>query len=514
MKKRINDDFGKIRRELGEKSIKIFAELYFRHYLDQSMCDFHEQLYQLLYSMAHKRDERIAVAAPRNSDKSSIVSLIYPIWSICYGKEKFIIILSDTKDKAVEFLSHIITEFETNKELAKDFPEARGVNPKYWKRDEIVTRNDIKIMVLGSEQKIRGRRKREARPSLIILDDVENEANTLTVEARDKLFNELFSKAVLKAGARGTNVIVIGTILHYDSLLAQLTDSSKMHGWIKYVYKSVLSWATHQDLWQQWSAVFNYREDYLGKRGKEAALVFFRGNQEKMLEGTKVLWPERESYYDLMVMREQEGELSFDSEKQNNPIDLKNCCFNPEEQYCWGDQFSGEEDLLSALDLRLFAGCDPATGESMKRGDYSAIVTIGRDPKTGIMYVLDADIAKRKPDALMETILTYCQIRRYTKFGIENNGFQDMIKVELERRAAQRNIYAPVKGIKNTTDKISRILSLQPLIKSGRLRFSKKHTILLEQLRYFPKGRYDDGVDALEMACRIARERGLATVYI
>ena len=114
----------------------------------------------------------------------------------------------------------------------------------------------------------------------------------------------------------------------------------------------------------------------------------------------------------------------------------------------------------------------------------------------------------------METILTYCQMRRYTKFGIEINGFQRMIKDEFERRAAQRNIHAPVREIKNTTNKISRIMSLQPLIKSGYLRFSRKHTVLLEQMRYFPKGRHDDGIDALEMACRIARERGFATVYI
>ena len=105
-------------------------------------------------------------------------------------------------------------------------------------------------------------------------------------------------------------------------------------------------------------------------------------------------------------------------------------------------------------------------------------------------------------------------MRHYSKFGIENNGFQDLIKRELERRAAERSIHAPLEGIKNTTDKVSRILSLQPLIKSGYLRFSKKHTVLLEQLRYFPKARHDDGPDALEMAVRIAREPGKVTCVI
>jgi predicted phage terminase large subunit-like protein len=217
-----------------------------------------------------------------------------------------------------------------------------------------------------------------------------------------------------------------------------------------------------------------------------------------------------------MVMREQEGENSFDSEKQNNPIDLRDCNFNPEEFTYYDDDFSSKEELIKMIGsvFKLFAGCDPATNESVRHGDCSAIVTVGLDSKTGIMYILDADIAKRTPDVLMETILTYCQLRRYRKFGIESNGFQELIKRELERRAAKRNIYAPLEGVKNTTDKVSRILSLQPLIKSGYLRFSRKHKMLIEQLRYFPKGRYDDGPDALEMACRIAKERKKARAIL
>ncbi|MFQ8732058.1 MAG: hypothetical protein ACLSAC_17470 [Enterocloster bolteae] len=39
-----------------------------------------------------------------------------------------------------------------------------------------------------------------------------------------------------------------------------------------------------------------------------------------MLKGTEVLWEEKLSYYDLMKMRIDEGEASFNSEEQNEPI--------------------------------------------------------------------------------------------------------------------------------------------------------------------------------------------------
>ena len=57
----------------------------------------------------------------------------------------------------------------------------------------------------------------------------------------------------------------------------------------------------------------------------------------------------------------------------------------------------------------------------------------------------------------------------------------------------------------HSTDKVGRIKSLQPLIASGRIRFSKKHRLLLEQLRQFPKAAHDDGPDALEMAVAASR---------
>ncbi len=34
----------------------------------------------------------------------------------------------------------------------------------------------------------------------------------------------------------------------------------------------------------------------------------------------------------------------------------------------------------------------------------------------------------------------------------------------------------------------------------------RKHTLLIEQCRFFPKGKHDDGPDALEMAVRMAGE--------
>jgi len=47
------------------------------------------------------------------------------------------------------------------------------------------------------------------------------------------------------------------------------------------------------------------------------------------------------------------------------------------------------------------------------------------------------------------------------------------------------------------------------LVFGGRvtIKFAKFLRLLLEQMRYFPKGKYDDGLDALEMAVQVAEEK-------
>jgi phage terminase large subunit-like protein len=63
------------------------------------------------------------LAAPRGYAKSTIVSFLYVIWSLCYGKEHFILLLSATAKQAQKLLSNVSTVLETNSLLRADFPE-------------------------------------------------------------------------------------------------------------------------------------------------------------------------------------------------------------------------------------------------------------------------------------------------------------------------------------------------------------------------------------------------------
>jgi predicted phage terminase large subunit-like protein len=81
-----------------------------------------------------------------------------------------------------------------------------------------------RITAASSEQSIRGIRHGQHRPDLIILDDVEDSNSVKTLEGRDKTYNWLMSE-IIPAGDRNTKIVVIGNLLHEDSLLMRLKEN-------------------------------------------------------------------------------------------------------------------------------------------------------------------------------------------------------------------------------------------------------------------------------------------------
>jgi len=513
-----NNDYAAIDRQLIRRRRKMyrkfskFRSYYLRHHHEVPDAPFHLALVEKLEEISRKRSSKIALAAPRGSAKSTIIALEYLIYSICYHTEDFIVIVSNTAEHAAEALQNLKRELEGNDLLRHDFPEVcelgKKPQPIRWSQKEIITKNNIKVIALGIGQNIRGKRHGQYRPSLVILDDLEGNDAVQNEDSRFKL-KDWFEKSVLKVGHNRTNFIFTGTIHHYGSLLAQYTNPKQVPGWDSSIHRSVIKWSEAITEWELWTNIYCQNQEYEGNSGPEAALAYFKANQDKMLAGTEVLWPQRASYYELMVTREREGRLSFDSELQNEPVNPRDCFFNIDELHFWDDKYADGAQLIKSIPYPLiYAACDPSMGKDKSRGDFSAIITGVWDSTAKTLYVLDVDIARRQPENLIETLLDYRRLRDFRMLGVESNNFQELVIRALEQRAAERGISCPIKGIDNRKDKISRIQALQPYIKSGKLQFHHKQRALLEQLKYFPKGQHDDGPDALEMLFQLASQQG------
>lgn len=509
------------RRQTASQSPCAFAQVYLSNHLRLPPSRMHEDLYKMLFDATIQRTQRVAVAAPRGHAKSTVVSLAYVLWTILYDHEKFILLVSATKEQAVQLLKNIKDEIQNNNRLLMDFPEVchrpgASSTPKPWRDNNIALRNGSMIRVIGAGQAIRGVKHGPHRPGLIVVDDLENQEQCESAEQRHKL-RDWFEKTLLKTGDERTNVIVVGTILHYDSLLANLTHpvpgAGKGVGWKSKIYRAIESFSDHPELWEKWEAIRFGDEEYDRSTGPRKALLFYEDHMKQMLLGTQVLWPHREDYEALMILRADEGRISFQSEKQNEPLDPEQCIFSDDSFKYWDDEYDSADELLRALGNNrwIIGACDPSLGRRGGRGDYSAIITIAKDPRTNTLYVIDANITRRKPDETIEHIVKLTQTFRYWMFAFEANQFQQVMIDQLRTRVSSAGINLFIKPVTNTQNKQARIEGLEPLITSGKLRFSRRHKLLLEQLRQFPLGAHDDGPDALEMAvtkaveCRPAR---------
>ena len=502
-----------LRRKLGAIDMEFFGRASFPHYFSRPSPEFHRELdaiwqqgvlkgrYPLTAAdtktISRLPGVRRAVAAPRGHAKSTNLTFKGTMHSTLYGYKHYPIIISDSSEQAEGFLDNIRVEFEENTAILEDFGPLAG---SVWRSNVLVTKTNIKIEAIGSGKKIRGRKHRTWRPDLIILDDVENDENVRTPEQRKKL-KDWFDKAVSKCGDDYTDIVYIGTLLHYDSLLAK-TLANPAYRSIK--YKAVIRFSQADDLWQQWETIFTD----LSNDDREAdALAFFQAHKTAMLEGTQVLWEEKLSYYDLMVMRVSEGEASFNSEEQNEPINPDDCLFMEE----WFDYYNEAEVNFGDPAFDFFGFIDPSLGKT-KRSDFSAIVTLAKHKGSGYMYVVDADIERRHPDRIIADVLAKERWLRasfghgYRKLGAETNQFQWFLKEELAKASAKAGLYLPIEEVQQTSDKVMRVQTLQPDVKNKYIKFNRRHKRLLEQLTQFPMGAHDDGPDALEGARSIAKK--------
>jgi predicted phage terminase large subunit-like protein len=216
-----------------------------------------------------------------------------------------------------------------------------------------------------------------------------------------------------------------------------------------------------------------------------------------------VLWPERESLYDLMRLRATIGVAAFNSEKQNDPLDPTLCEW-PAEYFDWpGFWFDRWPDRLAIRTLAL----DPSKGKDARHGDYSAYVRLGRDERQ-VMYV-EADLQRRTSEAIVDAGVEHCRQFRPNGFVVETNVFAELFVVAFRQASERLGVPLPLYTMDNTVNKQVRIRRLGPYLAQRQMRFKARSpgtALLVQQARDFPLGDFDDGIDALELGLRLMIE--------
>lgn len=471
--------------------------------------DFHNELCGLLDSLEDDVRQKICWSVPRGHAKSAYLSNIFPVHQIVYGKRHYILIVSETEGMSRKFVEWVADQLKFNKKLREDFGIILHENKMANEADNqegFVTTSNIRVQSASIGKQLRGARHGAYRPDLVILDDLESSKNTNTKELREKNLH-WFNSVIMPIGdITRTAYIYMGTLVHGQGLLPAVLSRSDFKGKI---YSAILSEPDHPELWEELDKILRDQEN---PDREQDAEVFYYSNKEKMDAGTKTLWNDRFPYFELMKIKVNVGSRAFGSEYLNKPTDDESAIFK--RGYM---QFYDNKDLFypdgRPMNLEIFGFWDIAIGKN-DRSDYNAIVTIGRDKRTGILYVLDAWAGKVPMHQALEVCIQKIQEYGHNTFGIETIQAQyDMFRQLRERLTKMGYYKTRILPVNPKGKKEDRIEQLEPLVEQGVLRFKQNQRLLLEMLEQFPTHDHDDLPDALASAVEIAGKQRKKTYY-
>lgn len=107
------------------------------------------------------------------------------------GKKKNVILVSNSYDNAERLLMPYMVILARNNRIINDYGTQKRIGS--WEAGEFTTRKGVAFRALGAGQSPRGTRNNEIRPDVILIDDIDTDAdclNTEIIEQRVKWINE------------------------------------------------------------------------------------------------------------------------------------------------------------------------------------------------------------------------------------------------------------------------------------------------------------------------------------
>jgi phage terminase large subunit-like protein len=529
-----------------------FGQVYLGHYFSDAPAEFHRELVDLLQAIDEMewfktrtlpdgtREKRIdpstgqpstkagiVVAAPRGHAKSTLLTLLIPLYCACFRLRKFIVIISDSDVQVKSFCSDIKREIEENDLIRQDFGDISGSawGRKWTGEDFIVahgevdergrkkTAHEMRIVGRSTNARMRGLRNRESRPDLVIVDDMENDTHVETPEMREKMYAKLNGAVIPMLDPHHGIFLFCGTVLHFDSVLSRLLEQSMADSYVQ----------------RRWSAITN---------GKD---VFD--------DTATPLWPRRFPLEFLRVKRSQMPVRQFNQEYLNNPHDPETRDFRPEWlQWYHGTHLLripksgvtmwrsphweahpvfGEQYGDGYQELVQYNAIDPAISQE-ERADYFALVNGGLSAESEDIVVLWIVHDRLNfAEQVAEIFLSHRQFPRTRMTGIEAINYQEALKQVVDNRTLKRlkGSKVPIRPIKHRTGPKNKEARLRrraveceagyvwlrelwpgdegydeaPWDETGLHKIHPNHYPLYQEMMRFPHAAHDDVLDAFDM---------------
>ncbi len=457
------------------KSTKLFAQTFFQERFYVPFSKLHDDIFELIDSGA----PRIAIAAPSGFGKTSIVGLALSAKKILFEDSKVLLYVGMAFDAASQQTENLKMELMSNKLVRSAFKpikarSAAGIDESFSKKAWVVSDRTL-VYPRGSGQQIRGILYKNARPDMIIIDDLEDPETIENDEVRFKR-KIWFHADLMKATSRvekNWQIVYIDTLKHEDSLLEELLESSE--------WESLRLEACDDDLnptAPEFMPAADVKAEYDYHKEHGILDIFYREFRNIPISTEDAVF--KSSYFKYYS---EHGDRLKVHERTGN-----------------------KEEVIQASRLINVVIVDPAKTVKLQSAD-SAIGCIGVDRESRKIFVRDVVSAKMMPDELYEAMFKMVKDYNARIMAVEVTSLEAFISQPIESEMRVRGIfplYIPLKAIKS---KIERVATLAPLYKLGYIYHNQNCCTKLEsQLIGFPRSKYWDVMDMLAYITKVMDE--------
>ena len=432
--------------------------------------------------------KQVAIIIPRGHGKTVLTKASILKDFVFCPKDDFLFYawVSATQKLSVGNMDYIKHHIEFNDKIKYYFGNMRGTK---WTEEDVELTNGCKLISKSNVSGIRGGAKLHKRYDLIVLDDFEHEANTITREAREKNAN-LVTAVVYPALEPHTGRLrVNGTPVHYDSFINNLLTSHAKakknnddFAWNVITYKALTD--DNNTLWPSFFSKKKLQEKKKFYQDSGQPQKFFQEYMMEVMSDEDAVWTRQHTRYWDGYYKYEDGESYIVKDGDEIPVNT-------------------------------FIGCDPATDIDTKHADFSVIMVIAIDANNEL-YVLEYErhrsvptIGSKSPETgeiigkkgVVDYILELHQKYNCISSTVEDVAMNRSIFPALndERRRLNRFDISVIPEKPGGTNKRNRIYSgLSARFSTGTVFLRKNMFDLINEIITFgPKMAHDDTIESL-----------------
>lgn len=217
---------------------------------------FYITLFHLL-TQFKKKVERFAIGIPRGFAKTTFIKILC-VWYILFSHKSFILVVSASEKKAISIISDICDMLSS--------PNIRRIFG-HWdaniETDQAATKvfhfrgRQIILWAAGAGSSVRGINRKNKRPDVIVMDDIQEREDAPNIELAKELTAWMLSTLMKARSPFHCTFIFVGNMYPQNSILEKLKQN---HQWVSLVVGGIKENGT--SLWEELKPIDELLEEF------------------------------------------------------------------------------------------------------------------------------------------------------------------------------------------------------------------------------------------------------------